>query len=291
MATLSSIFINEIDDLPDRFVLILDDYHTITTRAIHDLLDHILRHPPLLLHLMMTSRTDPPLALSRLRSNGLLTEFRTNDLHFSPQETEVFLAQTVGVDQSEQAAAVLLPQSEGWIAGLQLAAASLRTASDKQAHLQELAQGHNRQIMTYLFEQVLQHQPLPVRDYLIKTAIVDRFSAALAQAIVCGEPDAPVAVTPSVLEQAGLMLNALDSAGEWYAYHALFRDLLRQTLQATCPPEEIALLHQRAAIWLSQQNLIEEALHQALAAHDTDLAANIVSANWIEPLNREDRLH
>ena len=288
VTTLSSIFINEIDDLPDRFVLILDDYHCITTRAIHDLLDHILRHPPLPLHLLMTSRTDPPLALSRLRSNGLLTEFRANDLHFSPQETEVFLAQTVGVDQSEQAAAVLQTRSEGWIAGLQLAATSLRMASDKPAFIKELAYGQNRQIMTYLFEQVLQQQSLPVRDFLIKTSIVDRFSAALARAIVGAGPDAPALVTPLALEQAGLMLNALDSTGEWYAYHALFRDLLRQTLQSTCPPEELAQLHRRAALWLSQQNLIEEALHQALAAHDMELATQIIAANWIEQLNRED---
>jgi LuxR family maltose regulon positive regulatory protein len=285
---LSSILINEIDDVSDRFVLVLDDYQHITNPVIHALLDALLRHPPLQMHLLITSRLDPPLALNRLRSNGMLSEVRTGDLSFSLLETEIFLAQSIGVDYSEEAAAVLQPRAEGWIAGLQLAAVSLRAASNKTALLHEMAQGQNRQIMNYLFEQVLQRQTPSVRDFLVKTSIVERFSPALAQAIIDSELDAAVAVTPQTLEQAGLMLSALDSSGEWYAYHTLFRDLLRQTLHATCPSQDIALLHHRAANWLSQQGLIEEALHQALAAHDTDLATRFVSANWIEQLNRED---
>ena len=136
--TLVSVLTNEIDDLPDRFVLVLDDYHLITEPALHQLFDQLLQHLPLQLHLLLTSRSDPPLALPRLRANRALNELRSADLRFSPQETDVFLAQTVGVERSAPLADVLMKHTEGWVAGLQLAALSLRAAPDALALAEDL---------------------------------------------------------------------------------------------------------------------------------------------------------
>lgn len=286
---LSAILVNEIDDLPDRFVLVLDDYHYLTAPAIQDLLDNLLRHPPLQMHLIIIARADPPLALSRLRANGQMHELRARDLRFLPQEAEAFLALSVEPAAQEPVARALVPYAEGWIAGLKLALLSLRAAADPVAAAQALGQQHDRQIMDYLFEQVWQQQARPIRDFLTKTAIVDRLSPALARAIVAAEEsDATAAVRLAALEQAGVFVSALDNTGSWYEYHALFKELLRRTLLASCPPAEVAQLHRRAAQWFHDNGLIDEGLQQALSIPDEDLAAHMVMARVTEQLDQED---
>ena len=286
--TLVPVLSNEIDDLPDRFVLVLDDYHLITEPALHQLFDQLLHHLPLQLHLLLTSRSDPPLALPRLRANRALNELRSADLRFSAQETAAFLAQTVGVEHSAPLADVLMKHIEGWVAGLQLAALSLRAAPDALALADDLLQAHNRHITDYFFEQVWQRQTPRVQAILMKTSILDRLSSALAQAVLAEDTAPSPPVDLAALERAGLFLNALDEAGQWFSCHALFREMLFDTLHKTCSPDEIAALHLRASRWFHQNRLIDEALRHAVAAGAAELAAQIVADHIVDRLNHED---
>ena len=286
--TLVPVLTNEIDDLPDRFVLVLDDYHLITEPALHQLFDQLLQHLPLQLHLLLTSRSDPPLALPRLRANRALNELRSADLRFSAQETAAFLAQTVGVEHSAPLADVLMKHTEGWVAGLQLAALSLRAAPDALALAEDLMQARNRHITAYLFEQVWQRQTPRVQAILMKTSILDRLSSALAQAVLTEDTAPSPPVDLAALERAGLFLNALDETGEWFSCHALFREMLFDTLHKTCSPDEIAALHLRASRWFHQNGLIDEALRHAVAAGAAELAAQIVADHIADRLNHED---
>ena len=285
---LVSVLTNEIDDLPDRFVLVLDDYHLITEPALHQLFDQLLQHLPLQLHLLLTSRSDPPLALPRLRANRALNELRSADLRFSPQETEIFLAQTVGVEHSAPLADVLLKYTEGWVAGLQLAALSLRAAPDALALAENLRRARNRHITAYFFEQVWQRQTLHVQAILMKTSILDRLSSALAQAVLTDDKTLSPLVDLVALERAGLFFNAVDETGEWFSCHALFREMLFDMLHKACAPDEIATLHLRASRWFHQNGLVDEALRHAVAAGAAELAAQIVADNIVDRLNHED---
>jgi LuxR family maltose regulon positive regulatory protein len=228
------------------------------------------------------------LALARLRANRMLSELRVVDLRFSKQEAEVFLTQTVGVDTSTRIAAPLWERVEGWIAGLQLASLPIRAAPNAIELAQQLIRGHNRYIMDYLFEQVLQRQSPPMQQFLMKTSILDRLSPALAQAVMAEDalPSSPIDL--AALERAGLFLTALDETGEWFQCHALFRELLYRTLQHTHAPEEIAELHRRASLWFRQNGLVEEALRHALPGGGEDLAAQIVAEQVAVQLNRFD---
>ncbi len=285
---LATLLINEIDDLAQRFVLVMDDYHLLQAPAVHQLLDSILRHPPLQMHLLIASRADPPLALARLRAGQRLAELRIRELRFSQAEAEAFLTQAVDLAEPALAMPWLTRRTEGWIAGLQLAALSLRTADDPGAVLEQMKLGSDRFIMDYLFEQVLHRQPPAVQEFLLKTAILEQVTPALAQAVL-GDEAAPPSETISLaaLESAGVFVSALDNRGEWYSYHALFRELLRHHLQQRCTPAEIAALHRRASGWLRRAGLIDEALHHALAAHDDDLAATLIIDHFSTWLERE----
>jgi LuxR family maltose regulon positive regulatory protein len=240
------------------------------------------------MHLLIASRADPPLALARLRASQRLAELRIRDLRFSPAEAEAFLVQAVAMTASDQAVALLLKRTEGWIAGLQLAALSLRTA-DRTAVLEHLAHGSDRYIMDYLFEQVLNRQPSMVQEFLLKTSILDQMSPALAQAVLgAGAMPAGEQVSLAALEGAGVFVSALDNRGEWYSYHALFRELLRHHLQQHCNKTEIHDLHRRASAWFRNAGLIDEALHHALASGDVDLAATLIIDHFSTWLDREN---
>jgi len=286
---LATLLINEIDDLAQRFVLVLDDFHLIQTPPVHRLLDNVLRHPPLQMHLLIASRADPPLALARLRAGQRLAELRIRDLRFSQAEAETFLAQAVAMTAPDQAIPLLIKRTEGWIAGLQLAALSLRTAADHTAMIEHLAHSNNRYIMDYLFEQVLNRQPPAVQDFLLKTSILNQMSLAQAQAVLgAGATDVGEQVSLAALEGAGVFVSALDNRGEWYRYHALFREMLRHHLHQRCGITEINDLHHRASAWFRDAGLIDEALHHALAAGDVDLAATLIIDHFSTWLDRED---
>lgn len=286
---LATLLINEIDDLPQRFVLVLDDYHLIQAAPVHQLLDSILRHPPLQMHLLIASRADPPLALARLRAAQQLHELRVRDLRFSPADAATFLTQAMAQLDQPDAVQFLVQRTEGWIAGMQLAVLSLRAAADQGAMLQHLAQGANRYIMDYLLEQVLNQQPPAVQEFLLKTSILEQMSPALAQAVVGGaDAQRDGQVSLPALERAGSFVSALDGSGEWYSYHALFRELLRHHLHQRYNGEAISDLHRRASIWFRDAQVIDTALHHALAAGDVNLAAQIIIDHFATWLDREN---
>lgn len=282
---LTTILVNEIDDLPQRFAVVIDDYHFLTRPAIHELVDELLRRPPAQMHLILLSRSEPPLAIARLRASGMLHEVGIQDLRLTPVEAEGVMAQLAG-PLEPQATSLLLQRAEGWVAGLQLASLSLRTAGDTTAMLSILQAQNSRYVFEYLFEQVFSRQPREVQEFLVKTAILDRISPALARAVV--GPGAAIPTTLVEVERAGLFLTALDNSGEWFAYHALFREALRKLLAETYTPPEIAALHLRAGEWFNQHDLVEDALTHALAGGDPSLAARVVAARIPDHLNPED---
>lgn len=288
---LATLLINEIDDLPQRFVLVLDDYHLIQAPPVHQLLDSILRHPPLQMHLLIASRADPPIALARLRATQRLHELRVNDLRFSAAEAATFLTEAMSQSDQPHTVQMLVQRTEGWIAGMQLAVLSLHTVSDQAAMLRHLEQGSNRYIMDYLLEQVLTQQTPPVQEFLLKTSILDQMSPSLVQAVVGNvEAQGDGQVSLRALERAGSFVSALDGSGEWYTYHALFRELLYHHLQQRYSGEVINDLHRRASLWFRDAELIDAALHHALAAGDVDLAAQTIIDHFAAWLDRENRL-
>ncbi len=286
---LATLLINEIDDLPQRFVLVLDDYHLIQAPPVHELLDSVLRHPPLQMHLLIASRADPPLALARLRATQRLHELRVNDLRFSAAEAATFLTEAMPQSDQPHTVQMLVQRTEGWIAGMQLAVLSLHTVSDHASMLRHLEQGSNRYIMDYLLEQVLTQQTPPVQEFLLKTSILEQMSPSLVQAVVGNEePQRAGQVSLRTLERAGSFVSALDGSGEWYSYHALFRELLHHHLQQRYSSEEINDLHRRASIWFRDEQMIDTALQHALAAGDVDLAAQIIIDHFATWLDREN---
>lgn len=278
------ILVNEIDDLRQRFALVLDDYHFVSQPLIHELVDSILRRPPAQLHLILLSRTEPPLALGRLRATGMLNEFGIRDLRFSPSEAKALMAQLTG-QVDDAVTSFVLKRAEGWVTGLHLASLTWRSVPDTKAMLEASATDSNRFVVDFLFEQVLDHQTAEVREFLTKTAILNRISPSLARAVV--GPGASMPTTLVEVERAGLFLNALDSNGEWFSYHTLFRQALQKLLNETCTQEEIATLHLRAGEWFAQRELIDEALDHILAAGDDLLAARMISGRVTNYLNSE----
>ena len=180
------VWANEIDDLPQQLVLVLDDYHAITDPQIHRLMDELLLHPLLQLHLVLVTRTEPPLAIGRLHANRRLNELRMQDLRFLPHEAAALFASAGGALQGDRILEALLQRTEGWPAGLHLATLSLRSAGDGPAVLDKLVRASNSFVMDYLFEQVLVQQPPAVHAFLIKTSILDRLSQPLAAAVAGG---------------------------------------------------------------------------------------------------------
>jgi LuxR family transcriptional regulator, maltose regulon positive regulatory protein len=283
---LPTILVNEIDDLPRRFALVLDDYHFISQPFIHERLDTLLRRTPTQLHLMILSRTEPPLALSRLRAAGMLNELGVRDLRFSPPEAEAFMAQLPG-SLDEAALSNLLARAEGWVTGLHLASLTIRSAADLTTSMKTIAAETDRYVIDYLFEQVLNQQTPQVREFLVKTAILNRISPSLARAVV--GPGAAMPTTLTEVERTGLFLSALDNQGEWFIYHTLFRQALLRSLHETYSETEIAALHGRVAEWFLQQPMADEALDHALAAGDETLAMRIVAPRWLDYLAPEGR--
>jgi LuxR family maltose regulon positive regulatory protein len=283
---LPTILVNEIDDLPQRFVLVLDDYHFISEPLIHQLVDSLLRRPPTQLHLLILSRAEPPLALSRLRATGMLSELGIRDLRFTLSEAEALIDQLSGA-LDEQATAILLNRAEGWVTGIHLASLTFRSAADPEAMMEAMTGENDRYVIDYLFEQVLNQQTPHVREFLAKTAILSRISPSLARAVV--GPDAAMPTTLTEVERVGLFLSALDNKGEWFVYHALFQQALLRLLNETYSQAEIAALHLRAAEWFHERELVDEALDHALAAGADPLAIQIVTTRVVDYLGAEDR--
>ena len=272
--------INEIAATPDSFVLVLDDYHLIDAKPVEDALTFLLEHLPPQMHLVIATREDPNLPLARLRVRGHLIELRAADLRFTPAEAAEFLNHAMGLNLSPENIAALETRTEGWIAGLQLAAISMREHQDVTSFIKSFT-GSHRFVLDYLVEEVLQQQTASVQTFLLRTSILDRMCGPLCDAVLHGDASgqpAPSAPGPETagqatagqatleyLEHANLFIVPLDNERRWYRYHHLFAELLRQRLQHS---DDAAELHVRASQWFEDNDLMLEAFHHAAAAND-----------------------
>jgi LuxR family maltose regulon positive regulatory protein len=268
-------FIRGLMDLEREVILILDDYHLIENKQIHSALQFFLDRAPAHLHLILLTRSDAPLELARLRVAGQLVELRMDDLRFSAQEAGEFLEQSAGVKITEEDVNSLNSRAEGWVAGLQMAAISLRGAKDPSAFIAAFA-GSHRYVFDYLIEQVLDRQTPEVREFLLRTSILERLCAPLCDAVAGTGGTAQGML--STIERTNLFLVPLDDEHGWYRYHHLFADLLKLVLEQTHPGLSTEL-HHLASHWYEKQGLLPEALKHALVAGDMELVAKIVSEN------------
>ena len=272
--------LNEIDTVEDDFVLVLDDYHVIDGKAVDDALTFLLEHLPPGMHLVIATREDPHLPLARLRGRGQLTELRAADLRFTPDEAAEFLNQVMGLNLSAEDIAALETRTEGWIAGLQLAALSMQGLADVTSFIKSFTGSHHF-VLDYLVEEVLKQQPESVQTFLLRTSILERLCGPLCDAVLL-DPAVSGQETLEYLERANLFLVPLDNERRWYRYHHLFADLLRQRLHQsdTSPTEDkewdVAELHIRASIWYEDNGLEIEAFQHAAAANDVERAARLI---------------
>ncbi len=263
--------INEITTIPDNFIIVLDDYHIIDSKPVDNALAFLLEHLPPQMHLVIATREDPPLPLARLRVRSQLTELRAADLRFTPLESAEFLNQMMGLNLSAEDVAALDKRTEGWIAGLQLAALSMQGRSDAASFIKSFTGSHHF-ILDYLVEEVLQRQPEHVRNFLLQTAILDRLSSPLCDAVTGQEDGREMLET---LERGNLFVIPLDDQRQWYRYHHLFAEVLQAHLREV-QPDRVSMLHLRASAWYEQNGLRSEAIRHALSAKDFEHAADLI---------------
>jgi LuxR family maltose regulon positive regulatory protein len=278
-----TLLINDLAAAPDRFVLVLDDYHTIEQPAIHDALTFLIEHQPPQMHLVLASRADPPLPLARLRTRGQMTEIRAVDLRFTPQEAAAFLNDAMGLGLSVEDIEALEARTEGWISGLQLAALSMRSQeAEYRSDFVAAFGGSHRHVIDYLAEEVLAGQPPEIGDFLCQTALLDRLTGPLCDAVT-GRQDSDEVLEE--LERANLFLVPLDGERRWYRYHRLFADFLRNHLLAEYP-DRVHDLHCWAADWYERNGILVEAVDHALEAGEREWACRLVEQTAIETLMR-----
>jgi LuxR family maltose regulon positive regulatory protein len=281
--------LNEIATIPGPFALVLDDYHVLDAKSVDSAIAFLLEHLPPQMHLVITTREDPQLPLARLRARGQLTELRAADLRFTPAEAAEFLKKVMNLDLSAADIATLEDRTEGWIAGLQLAALSMQ-GRDNCAQFVRAFAGDNRYIVDYLVEEVLQRQPELIRRFLLQTSILDRLNGSLCDAVLDDgrrtkdESSISFARRPSAfvleeLERGNFFVVPLDDRRDWYRYHHLFADVLQAHLRAE-QPELLASLHRRASAWYEQHGSAADAIRHALAAQDFAHAADLIELAW-----------
>ncbi|MFL7791523.1 MAG: LuxR C-terminal-related transcriptional regulator [Anaerolineae bacterium] len=256
--SLATTLVNDIAAISSPFVLVLDDCQLIHNALIHDALAFLLDHQPPHMHLLIATRTDPPLPLPRLRVRGQMTEIRADDLRFTKEEAATFLDRALGLPLDAEKITVLETRTEGWVAGLQMAALSMQGKGDIDRFIEAFS-GSNRHVIDYLAEEVLAQQQEKIRDFLHQTSILDRFCAPLCDTVREGSADSSAIL--GHLERQNLFLVPLDDKREWYRYHRLFADFLRTELSS----EQAAVLHLRAAHWFETHDLLPEAVEHALA--------------------------
>jgi LuxR family maltose regulon positive regulatory protein len=272
--------LNDIVTIPDHFVLVLDDYHVIDAKPLDTAMTFLLEHLPPQLHLVIATRENPSLPLARLRARGHLTELRAADLRFTPAEAAAFLTQAMGLNLAAEAIAALERRTEGWIAGLQLAALSMQGHKDAASFIQSFTGSHHF-VLDYLLEEVLHQQPESVQMFLLRTSILDRLCGPLCDAVL-RDPAASGQATLNYIEHANLFIIPLDNERRWYRYHHLFADLLRQRLQQSAgsfgreAARDVAELHTRASIWYEEHGLELEAFHHATLANDVARAERLM---------------
>ncbi len=267
--------LNDLTTLGD-VVLVLDDYHVIESQSIDEALTFFVDHLPSQLRLVIASREDPQLPLARLRVRGQLTELRAADLRFTPAEAADFLNRVMTLNLSVADIAALENRTEGWIAGLQLAALSMQGRSDTATFIQAFT-GSHRFVLDYLMEEVLQRQPERVRNFLLQTAILDRLSGPLCDSVTECDDGRSLLET---LERDNLFIVPLDDRRQWYRYHHLFADVLQARLIEE-QADRVSDLHRQASVWFEQNDLPAEAIQHALLARDFDRAANLIERIWL----------
>ena len=267
--------VNDLGASTSRLVLVLDDYHVIESEPVHEGFRFLVEHSPEQLHLTVASRSDPPLPLSRLRAGGELTELRSSDLRFSTDEAAEFLNRVMGLDLAPDDVGALEHRTEGWVAGLQLAALSLQDREDVAGFIAAFA-GDDRYIVDYLVEEVLKRQPEDVRRFLLQTSILDRLCGPLCEAVA--EVDRGREILEA-LERENLFVVPLDDKRQWYRYHHLFGEVVRMHLQAE-QPGRLTTLHGRASEWYERNELPADAIRHALAAEDFARAAGLIELTW-----------
>lgn len=273
-----TILLNEIAASPDNFILVLDDYHLIEDKAIGNALTFLLEHLPPQMHLVLTTREDPNLPLARLRARDQLNGLRATDLRFTDSEAAEFLNQVMGLSLSAEDITALEARTEGWIAGLQLAAISMQGHMDAGNFIRSFT-GSNQFVLDYLIEEVLQQQTENIHAFLLRTSILDRMSGPLCDAVLL-DSSTLGQETLERLEHNNLFIIPLDNERHWYRYHHLFGSLLRQRLGKSLRPEEIAGYHIRASEWYEKNDDPDQAFHHAIAAGDYSRAAMLAEKNW-----------
>jgi ATP/maltotriose-dependent transcriptional regulator MalT len=271
--------VNALEIVPHHVALVLDDYHAVTSEAVHESMAFVLEHLPRPLRLVIASRSDPPLPLARLRAGNQLAELRATDLRFTADESAAFLREVWGLELSPKAVAVLEARTEGWAVGLQLAALSLREHPDPATFLDAFS-GSHRFVLDYLSEEVLERLPEDMRSFLLQTSILERLTGPLCDAVTGGTDGQHML---EQLERANLFLVPLDDERRWYRFHHLFGDLLHARLTLS-EPARVPELHRRAAAWFERHQLIDEAIRSAVAAGDPEWAARLVEAHMGETL-------
>jgi LuxR family maltose regulon positive regulatory protein len=291
--------INELADVRHEVTIVLDDYHVIHSGPVHEATSFLLEHLPENVHLVISGRADPPIPFAKLRARDQVTEIRAAELRFTTEEATVFLKDVMGLTLSAADVEALEEVTEGWIAALQLAALSMRDREDVSGFVETFS-GSNRYVLDFLAEEVLERQPEGMSEFLLKTSVLERMSAALCDALT-GRNDGQQMLER--LDRENLFVIALDDERRWYRYHHLFADVLRSRLQGE-QPEKIRELHRRAAAWYELNGWTSEAIRHALAAQEHDRAADLVEQvarkmwnrgevmtllSWLEALPEETR--
>lgn len=271
LIALLTTLINDVATAGQQMVLILDDYHVIDEPSIHASLQFLIEHMPACLHLVLSSRVDPPLALSRLRARGQVVELRDVDLRVSEQEAANFLLQVMGAHLSVEDTRRLAQRTEGWLAGLQLAALSLARRDDAGAWVAAFG-GSQRFILDYVQDEILARQPAAIRRFLLRISVLPRLNAALCQAVTGNQASREML---EALERANLFVVPLDEQRHWYRLHELFREALLARLQAT-QPALVPTLYERASQWYEHKGLLADAVEAALNAGAFARAAELI---------------
>ncbi len=290
-ATPLSLLINDLQGLSQSVLLVLDDYQFISNPVIHDGIAFLLEHLPANVHVVIATRSDPPIPIALLRGRSQLTEIRASDLRFTPDESTALLNQVFNLALTPEQVAILEKRTEGWVAGLQMAAISMKDRLDIDQFIKAFS-GSHRFIMDYLAEEALNRQSPETQEFLLKTSVLERLSQPLCDFVVAGDSSTPEAASQSTkgfsvsascdpnrlvqLDRSNLFIVPMDDERVWYRYHQLFADLLRTRLQHASP-EWIPILHTRASVWFEINGWIEESIHHSLAAKDWKNAARLIT--------------
>jgi len=294
--------INELDITGKELILVLDDYQFINSQAVHEEVAFLLEHLPHTFHLLIAARSDPLLPLARLRARDQMAELRAADLRFTEAEAAQFLNDVMGLHLDAESVAMFEKRTEGWIAGLQMAALSMQNRKDVQSFIEGFS-GTNRYILDYLLEEVLARQSPEIQRFLLYTSMLERLTAPLCDAVMLSDEGSTDEETDQTFQSEGVVLGSaisnleylervnlflvpLDDERIWYRYHHLFADLLRTQLQKVLDAEDIAKLHSRAAEWHGQNGSILEAIHHAALASEPEMVERFIIQNYMELVSR-----